>query len=385
MTEVTAFLPDIADLVPGYPFDAALFNDEKNGVPVIRIRDVIRGFSETYYSGKYPTESVVNNGDFLVGMDGEFNIATWNGGTALLNQRVCKIVPRISAVEPSYLLRILPRELKRIEDRTPFVTVKHLSMKELKAIKLSLPPILEQRRIAAILDKADAIGKKRGKIIGLAEDLIKSAFLQLLGHLPDKRISIEELLPTTSNAIRTGPFGSQLLHSEFVEDGIPVLGIDNVVTNRFRWAERRYISTEKYRELSRYRVFPGDVMITIMGTTGRVCIAPPDLPECISTKHLCTITLDRQLLLPEYLWASLLWDPALRAQATREGKGAIMEGWNMGIVRGLMIKRPTIAQQETFAALVQKVEALRANLQASESQAIELFGSLAHRAFNGQL
>jgi len=181
MTFEVVNLPDVADLVPGYPFDAEMFNDAGNGVPVIRIRDVVRGFSETCYSGEYPAESVVSNGDFLVGMDGEFNISAWNGGTAVLNQRVCKIVPRKSVVEPSYLLRILPRELKRIEDRTPFVTVKHLSMRELKAIKLALPPILEQRRIADILDKADAVRKKRSEALVLAGEFLRSVFLDMFG------------------------------------------------------------------------------------------------------------------------------------------------------------------------------------------------------------
>lgn len=248
-----------------------------------------------------------------------------------------------------------------------------------------LPSRDEQRHIAAILDKAEVIRRRWQVLLKDADALIRSAFLQLIEGLPDRRFSIEELLSESPNAIRTGPFGSQLLHSEFTDTGVPVLGIDNVVTNRFRWAERRYVSTEKYQELRRYRVFPGDVMVTIMGTTGRVCIAPNDLPECISTKHLCTISPDSKRLMPEFLWASLLWDPVVRAQAAREGKGAIMEGWNMGIVRGLLIKLPTIGQQQAFSAFVQKVESLRIKYQTAELQANELFGSLADEAFNGQL
>ena len=143
----------------------------------------------------------------------------------------------------------------------------------------------EQRRIAAILDKADAIRRKRRESIRLADDLVRGAVLILLGEAPDHRISIDNLLADQPNSIRTGPFGSQLLHSEFTESGIPVLGIDNAVTNRFRWAERRYVSEEKYKELSRYTVLPGDVIITIMGTTGRVCVAPDDLAP-VSYTHL---------------------------------------------------------------------------------------------------
>ena len=92
-------------------------------LPLIRIRDVARGFSETYYEGEYEPKYVVENDDLLVSMDGEFRAEVWSGGKALLNQRVCRLEPDPKALDKNYLRHAIPKKLKEIEDRTPFVTV----------------------------------------------------------------------------------------------------------------------------------------------------------------------------------------------------------------------------------------------------------------------
>ncbi len=384
----TVRLGDIARIVGGGTPDRSNPEYWGGAIPWVTVKDVqsnrITGSLEriTQLGLDKSASNLIPSGSIVVPTRMALGRAAINDLPIAINQDLKALIIDSARIDRDFLHQFLLSKATYFESRGKGATVKGITLDVLTDLEVPKLPLAEQRRIAAILDKADAIRKKRHEAVTLAERSIRSAFLHLLDKLPDERVSIEEMLSATSNAIRTGPFGSQLLHSEFTESGIPVLGIDNVVTNRFRWAERRYVSTEKYQELRRYRVFPGDVMITIMGTTGRVCIAPPDLPECISTKHLCTITLDRQRLLPEHLWASLLWDPAVRAQAAREGKGAIMEGWNMGIVRGLMIKRPAIAQQETFAALTRRAEALRSKLQAAELQADELFSSLAYSAFS---
>ena len=119
-------LTDICDIQYGYAFDSACFTEDSSYPPLVRIRDVKRGFSETYYSGEYPEEYVLHAGDLLVGMDGEFNIARWKSIDALLNQRVCKLTAKVGTNE-EYLRFAMVKALKTIEDKTAFVTVKHLS------------------------------------------------------------------------------------------------------------------------------------------------------------------------------------------------------------------------------------------------------------------
>ena len=112
-------------------------------------------------------------------MDGQFNAERWRSGKALLNQRVCKI-ESLEKLDERYLSHLLPNKLKEIEDKTAFVTVKHLSVKKIKEIKFPLPPIDEQKRIAAILDKADQINRYVNPQSDLRNLLIDSVFYDFI-------------------------------------------------------------------------------------------------------------------------------------------------------------------------------------------------------------
>jgi type I restriction enzyme S subunit len=145
-------LGQVAQIVNGFPFSSSRFN-RTSGVPVARIRDVVRGHSETYYDGSVNGAPVIDDGDLLVGMDGDFNAAAWRGGRAVLNQRVSKITPDEKALDRKFLGFVLPAYLRLVNDKTPSTTVKHLSSRTLAQIPLPLPPLALQERIAAKLDE----------------------------------------------------------------------------------------------------------------------------------------------------------------------------------------------------------------------------------------
>lgn len=167
-----ARLKDHASLVNGFPFDAVGFNDS-SGTPVIRIRDLLAGKTETFFNGTVPQETMVKNGDLIVGMDGDFNAVTWKGGVAALNQRLCLLRARPS-LDQRFLSYFVPISLKAINDVTFFTTVKHLSSVDLMNERLPLPSVQVQRAVADYLDaetaRIDALIEKKQRLVELLDE-----------------------------------------------------------------------------------------------------------------------------------------------------------------------------------------------------------------------
>ena len=101
---------DLADVTYGYPFSAKQFSDNGNGMPVIRIRDIRNNLTRTFTSEEAPGKYVVEDGDILVGMDGDFHMGRWAGGQAYLNQRVARIRPK-ATISPYFLFWALKKPI----------------------------------------------------------------------------------------------------------------------------------------------------------------------------------------------------------------------------------------------------------------------------------
>ncbi len=163
-------LRQLTRIISGYPFDSKLFSDlNTTGRPLIRIRDVVRGYTETYTTEDCPNQYIIHKNDILIGMDGDFNVGKWQNEDALLNQRVCFIQSVSDLLLNDYLFYFLPKPLKQINDVTPSVTVKHLSTKTIESIMIPLPPLEEQKRLITLIEslfaKLDEAQEKAQEVV----------------------------------------------------------------------------------------------------------------------------------------------------------------------------------------------------------------------------
>ena len=224
----------------------------------------------------------------------------------------------------------------------------NLKLSDLGKLSVNLRPLDEQRKIAAVLDKVSEFIAKRRQQLDKLDLLEKARFVEIFCN-PIENANWEFVnMADISTDMRTGPFGSALRHNEFVETGIFVLGIDNAVENRFTYNRMRYITEEKYEQLKRYTVRPGDVIITIMGTVGRSAVIPDNIPKAINTKHLACLTINRSKAQPMFVCCAFQMHPEIRQQLTGQAKGAIMDGLNLTIIKKLSFKLPPLEIQNEF-------------------------------------
>lgn len=161
-----------AQVINGFPFDSKRF-DPVNGVPLVRIRDINSQVAEIRFNGEVPEEALINNGDILIGMDGDFNVASWGGGEAALNQRVACVRAK-DKILARFLYFILPFNMKVVNDLTYYTTVKHLSSFDILKTKYALPSDVELYSIVNFLDhetaKIDTLIEKQQQLIQLLKE-----------------------------------------------------------------------------------------------------------------------------------------------------------------------------------------------------------------------
>ena len=301
-----------------------------------------------------------------------------------------------TSVDKEWLYYYLSREVFRSEGAAQMygaVGHKRVAKEFIESYPIPLPPLPEQKRIVAILDEAFAgiatAVANTEKNLANARELFGTALAAVFTSEAGRATTVEDVALPQKGSIQTGPFGSQLLHSEFVDQGVAVLGIDNVVKNEFQWGKRRFITPKKFHQLSRYQVKPGDVLISIMGTCGCCAIVPNDIPTAINTKHLCCITLDRSKCLPGFLHGYFLHHPVARQFLATRAKGSIMAGLNMGIIKELPLLLPPIAEQQSIVkklgALSSETNCLESIYQHKLATLAELKQSILHKAFSGAL
>ena len=372
-------LKDICEIQYGYAFDSKCFTDDSAYPQLARIRDVKRGYSDTYYSGEYSDEYVLFSGDLLVGMDGEFNISKWMCDGALLNQRVCKLIPK-SGINKEYLRFAMSKALKEIENRTSFVTVKHLSAKELNKLELIIPIVDKQNNIADSLVKLENIINKRQQELDKLDELVKARFVEMFGDPESNSMEWhEDALSEHLSVIGGYAFKSDLFDEI---KGVPILRIGNINAGFFKPINMVY--WKKDEKLEKYSIYPGDLVMSLTGTVGKddygnVCIMDDSFEMYYLNQR--NAKLELQASINKYYLSYLLKFEQIKAKLTGISRGVRQANISNKDILNLVVPIPPIELQNKFADFVKQIDKSKVAVQKALDEAQLLFDSLMQEYF----
>ena len=304
---------------------------------------------------------------------------------------IIPILPK-DGVSRDYLFYFLrtPDTVNLATSRCSGANLPRLAPKQLASFQIPLPPLAEQRRIARILDAVGALRANRREALAQLDTLIQSTFLDMFGDPVTNPMGwrvgrLEDYFSETRAGTCCGPFGSALKKHEYVDDGVPVWGIDNVKPNQFIQERSLFITPAKFAQLRRYSVEPGDILISRAGTVGRMCVAVPTVERSIIGTNLIRLALNPGAMTPVYFACLYTFCgdrlPGLRASGDDRSYSFL----NTTRLKSLVVPLPPLDLQHRFAATVESVEQQKARHRAHLAALDTLFASLQSRAFRGDL
>ncbi|MCI0528770.1 MAG: restriction endonuclease subunit S, partial [Nitrospira sp.] len=267
------------------------------------------------------------------------------------------------------------------DDQARGINIQNLRASQLKNIQLPLPPLDDQKRIAAILSKADRLRRLRHYTRELSDGYLQSVFLEMFGD----PVSNPKAFPVARfGEVCDTRLGKMLdTKQQTGKNKRPYLRNENVQWRRIDISDIHEMDfDEREREILRLR--KGDILICEGGEVGRAAIWNDELPECYYQKALHRARPDPKLAVPEFiLW--LMW-----CLAKLGGLGDFTSQVTIAHLTGVKLKTiefplPPLPLQQKFAQIDQKYEQLSAQQRESERQAEHLFQSLLHRAFRGEV
>ena len=295
----------------------------------------------------------------------------WEGPEAALNQHIFKVE---SAINKRFHYHLARATIADLQHKTHGSGMVHITKRMFEETRVMIPgdPLVQQE-FATFIDTLESAQAPALSHIGSARRMIQQFRQSVLATACSGRLTAdwrgdsldEEGIPSSwhvtrvadlaakvPRAIQSGPFGSNLLHSEFSSSGCLVIGIDNVLDGTFSMGRNHRISQQKFDSLRKYQARPLDVLITVMGTVGRVCTVPADIEPAIITKHVYRITVDRRLANPLYVALALRGHPMVKAQIQAQERGQTRPGINGRIVKALELTVPPLPEQEEIISRV---------------------------------
>lgn len=360
-------------------------NGSTNAIPYIFIEN-LRGAPISQYSLD-KNGLLCEKEDILLVWDGA-NCGTVGAGlTGYVGSTIARLRIVDKSADKDYVFRFLKSKFEYFNSNTTGATIPHLDKKNVLSLKIPIPPLPTQKKIAAVLENAEKLREWRKEADGLTDMFLKSTFLEMFGDPAENPKGWElrklgEIGEVSSGLTLNGQ------RSADKNNLFPYLRVANVFRNKLDLNEIKYIHASD-SEYEKFLLRKNDILIVEghgnIEEIGRAAIWKGEIPNCLHQNHLIRVRLDNKYMNPYFLSYFLngYGNHGYFSSESRTTSGLNTISTNK--VREAKVSLPPISLQQKFASIVQQVEQIRAHQTQSRQHIENFFNVLMQRAFCGEL
>jgi type I restriction enzyme S subunit len=378
VTEGFRALGDVAEFVNGAPFKPEDWGD--TGSPIVRIQnltDPTKPFNRTMR--EVSDRIRARRGDLLVSWSATLGVFTWDRDEiGLVNQHIFRVLPRVDLVDKNYLKHSLDTALASMGQHLHGATMQHVNRAEFLATEIPLPPLPEQRRIASILDQVDSLRALERARLSELKQLESSIFAETIQSRewpqkpltafvdPDDRINYGIVQP-----------------GDFVEGGVRVVRVSDLRNGVVNHQFLKRVSPTIESSYSRSRLRGNEVLVSCVGSIGEIATTTSADVGLNIARAVARVPI--AIGVQKRFIAAHLRSAAAQAYFISELRTVTQPTLNIGQLALTPVPLVAIEVQNQFAMLSEASDELVAKCGHQLALLDELFVSLQHRAFRGEL
>ena len=320
----------------------------------------------------------------LVAGNGDLNVKYYNGKFDAYQRTYIIEDNSDGKLFMPYLYYFMEGYVEELRKQAIGGVIKYIKLGNLTDAMIELPDVEIQKKIVNILSKTKGVLDSRSHQIDMLDNLIKARFVEMFGdpiqnpkgwNLP----LIEDVVADEKNALKAGPFGSALKKEYYVKSGYKIYGQEQVISGDHTFGDY-YIDEARYKSLENCAIKAGDVLISLVGTYGKLLIIPEDFEPGIINPRLMKITFDKEKVNP-YYFKFFFQSESLKRALSENTHGGTMDILNLGIVRKIAMPLPPLELQNEFVSFVKQVDKSKVVVQKAFDETQMLYDSLLQEFF----
>lgn len=357
-----ARLGDIATYINGYAFKPSDWSD--TGLPIIRIQDLTgNSYQANRYNGEYAPKYEVNDGDVLISWSASLGVYVWHGEKALLNQHIFKVVFDKTEISKTFFVHQVENILEKAASEAHGATMKHLTKPVFDALPFYLPPIDEQRKIAAVLDKVSGLIAKRLQQLDKLDEIVKAKFVEMFGDPLDEGCRYQKV---PLGVVADVGSSKRIFEKEYVSSGVPFYRTKEIVelSKGHKITTELFITKERFAEICDEYGAPqkGDLLISAVGTIGVIWIVDGKNDFYFKDGNLLRVSVSNNFN-PVYL--KMLLETLIAAHKQKMSVGTAYAALTISMLKEMMVYLVPIDEQNQFAAFIKQTEKTKTTISRS--------------------